>query len=89
MDAKPTCLNADCPERFGGECDAMERAKTDSRPLVTPSDIDRAWYREDKDGWVLTVRFRKDGESGNVNFGKFLTKAEAQDFLVQLKKVVV
>lgn len=61
---------------------------TDTRPTVNMKDLDRAWYVED-DGWILKLRFRKDGESGTIQFGKFETKDEAQQFLVQLKQGVI
>lgn len=61
----------------------------DMRPAVGMEDLDRAWYEQLPDGWVLKLRFRKLGESGVMKFGLFDTKAEAKEFLVQLKKAVV
>ena len=62
-----------------------------SEPVkVTTKDIDRVWYDQTKSGmWIVRVRMKKNGQSGIIRFGEFLTRDDAKDFLVQLKKTVV
>ncbi len=61
----------------------------DERPTVSMKDFDRAWYIKQENGVMLKLRFRKDGESGVMQFGPFESKPEAKQFLVQLKHAMV